>query len=333
MDIISEMPFVFLGSRLKRLAEQMQTDSSLLARASGTRVPPGLYPVLALLQKDGGQSISDLARATGVSQPAMTKNINKLLTEGLVTTRSAHTDKRKMQVELTPSGESAVERGEKIVWPLLETVVRELLEGISGTFLDQINELEKRLAAESLTARAARLTPPDVQPASDEDIAGVVSLLNRAYRGIGGEGGWTTEAGIIDGDRISEATLRQQIAASQDATLLVWKTESKITGCVWLEPVAEGTWYLGSLAIDPGLQNAHYGRRLMSAAEQWCRVRGGRKIQMTVLEVRTTLIDWYERRGYRQTGETEAFPEADTRFGIPVIPGLRFVFMEKSLEA
>lgn len=331
MDIISDMPFIFLGSRLKRLAERMQADSSLLASDTGTNVPPGLYPVLAQLKKEGGQSISDLARAIDVSQPAMTKNISRLTEEGLIATRADETDRRKTVVVLTEAGESVVERGEKIVWPLLDLVVRELVEGLTGSFVEQVSELEKRLAAEPLTKRAARLSLPQLQRAREEDMPAVASLLNRAYRNTQGEGGWTTEVGIIDGDRISEATLRQEVAAKGDATLLVWKIQGNVKGCVWLEPVTNGTWYLGSLAIDPQLQNAGYGRKLMAAAENWCQARGGTRIQMTVLEVRDTLISWYERRGYHQTGETEAFPAGDTRFGTPVSPDLRFVFMEKYL--
>ncbi|WP_034946143.1 bifunctional helix-turn-helix transcriptional regulator/GNAT family N-acetyltransferase [Erwinia oleae] len=331
MDIIAEMPFVFLGSRLKRLAEHMQADSSLLASANNTHVPPGLYPTLAVLKKETSMTIGELARAIRVSQTAMTKSISKLVEAGLVSNRADNSDKRKSVVALTAAGASVVSRGEKIVWPLLDTVVRELTEGLSGSFPDQLAELEKRLEAEPLPERAFRLSSPELQPATEEDVTDVVSLLNRSYRCVGGEAGWTTEVGIIDGDRISEETLRQEIITKSEATLLVWKRQEKVTGCVWLEPVSDGIWYLGSLAIDPQLQNAQYGRRLMTAAEQWCRSRGGSRIQMTVLEVRDSLIKWYERRGYHQTGETEPFPSTDTRFGTPVTANLRFVFMEKSL--
>jgi len=68
------------------------------------------------------------------------------------------------------------------------------------------------------------------------------------------------------------------------------------------------TWYLGSLAVDPQTQNAQFGRRLLSTAEQWCQARGAQAIHMTVLEARETLIAWYERRGYSKSGETELFP-------------------------
>jgi len=52
---------------------------------------------------------------------------------------------------------------------------------------------------------------------------------------------------------------------------------------------------------------------------------------MTVIEQRAELIAWYERRGYRRTGETKPFPYGDERFGIPRRPDLRFVVLAKSL--
>jgi hypothetical protein len=52
---------------------------------------------------------------------------------------------------------------------------------------------------------------------------------------------------------------------------------------------------------------------------------------MTVLAVRETLISWYQRRGYRETGVTEAFPYGDERFGRPLRSDLYFVVLEKEL--
>jgi hypothetical protein len=50
---------------------------------------------------------------------------------------------------------------------------------------------------------------------------------------------------------------------------------------------------------------------------------------MTVVSVRESLIAWYERQGYRRTGETECFPYDDGRFGAPLRPDLVFVVLEK----
>jgi hypothetical protein len=54
-------------------------------------------------------------------------------------------------------------------------------------------------------------------------------------------------------------------------------------------------------------------------------------MEMTVINLRHELIAWYERRGYRPTGETGAFPYGDERFGIPTRPDLEFVVLAKAL--
>ena len=55
---------------------------------------------------------------------------------------------------------------------------------------------------------------------------------------------------------------------------------------------------------------------LLSSAEQWVREHGGRRVRMTVINVREALIAWYLRRGYDRTGETNPFPYGDDRFGV-----------------
>ena len=44
------------------------------------------------------------------------------------------------------------------------------------------------------------------------------------------------------------------------------------------------------------------------------------------------MIAWYERRGYRLTGESEPFPYGDDRFGRPLRPDMRFLILEKELR-
>lgn len=168
---------------------------------------------------------------------------------------------------------------------------------------------------------------------TDDDVPSVVRLMNRAYRGGGADTGWTTEIGYIDGDRTSDALIRADLAAKPKAAFLKWidVPEAASKGCVWLEPLGQDTWYLGSLSVEPRLQNGGLGRVLLAAAEDWVRERGGRTVRMTVVNVRDTLIAWYKRRGYVETGETEPFPYDDDRFGTPMRDGLCFVVLSKRI--
>lgn len=174
------------------------------------------------------------------------------------------------------------------------------------------------------------MVEPRLTAATDADIPAIVALMNRAYRGDGATGGWTNETAYIDGDRTSEALLRQDLAASPGAKFLLWRLPSgDLQGCVWLEPLGQGVWYLGSLTVEPATQNAGLGRQLLAAAEAWVQAQGGQEIKMTVVHIREALIAWYIRRGYRLTTEIEPFPYDDLRFGTPRRPDLYFAVLRK----
>ncbi len=171
------------------------------------------------------------------------------------------------------------------------------------------------------------------RPIADSDIPAIVGLMNRAYRGADNSSGWSTEQAYLAGDRTTEALLRADIKAKPSASLLKWQDERAdgITGCVWLEPINEDTWYLGSLTVDPQQQDGGLGRTMLAAAEDWVRERGAKRVRMTVINVREALIAWYLRRGYSKTGATERFPYEDDRFGKPLRDDLCFVVLEKSI--
>jgi GNAT superfamily N-acetyltransferase len=170
-------------------------------------------------------------------------------------------------------------------------------------------------------------------PATEADYPAIIDLANIAYRGTGASASWNVESGILEGQRINDSLLREDIATKPDALLLTYREENEdiLTGCVWLEPSGDGAWYLGLLAVRPDQQKQQLGRTLLAAAEEYAKARGARRIRMNVLFVRDTLIAWYLRRGYALTGETQPFPYGDERFGVPLRDDLHFVLLSKDL--
>ena len=51
---------------------------------------------------------------------------------------------------------------------------------------------------------------------------------------------------------------------------------------------------------------------------------------VTVVNARETLIAWYQRRGYRNTGKIQPFP-ADTKFGVVKNDPIKLVVLEKEV--
>lgn len=171
-----------------------------------------------------------------------------------------------------------------------------------------------------------------VRPASAVEIPALVALVNSAYRGDSSRQGWTTEADLLGGQRTDAVTLGAQLSAA-NATILVAEREEGIVGCVYLERLKDGAdAYLGMLTVKPRLQTSGIGAALLTAAEGYARETWSAEgMRMTVIAQRDALIGWYERRGYARTGETEAFPYGDARFGLPKRDDLYFIVMRKVL--
>ena len=168
-----------------------------------------------------------------------------------------------------------------------------------------------------------------ILPATEYDVPTLNELVQSAYRGESSRRGWTTEADLLDGTRIDETGLKAMLTNPQ-ATILKYEVGGQLLGCVYLEQKGDDL-YMGMLTVSPGVQAGGIGKQLMAAAEEMARSLHCRAMTMTVIPQRHELIAFYERRGYRPTGETEPFPTDDPRFGLPKQP-LSFMVMEKVLE-
>lgn len=173
------------------------------------------------------------------------------------------------------------------------------------------------------------MTNATILPATEQDIPALNELVQSAYRGDSSRRGWTTEADLLDGIRTDEAALKTMLANPQ-AMILKYIHDGQLTGCVYLETKGDAL-YLGMLTVSPDVQAGGIGKQLMAAAEQVARDQNCRAMTMTVIPQRHELIAFYERRGYRSTGQTEPFPMDDPRFGLPKQP-LSFVVMEKQIK-
>ena len=167
-----------------------------------------------------------------------------------------------------------------------------------------------------------------IAPATKEDIPALNRLVNSAYRGETSRKGWTTEADLLDGIRTDPEALEDMMEQPGAVILKCSDNQGTLRGCVFLKKT-EDQLYLGMLTVSPEQQGGGIGKKLLEASEQYAHEHRCHKIVMTVISVRSELIAWYERKGFRTTGEKSPFPK-DPRFGIPK-QDLEFVVMEKEV--
>ncbi|HVJ00099.1 MAG TPA: GNAT family N-acetyltransferase [Sphingomonas sp.] len=164
-----------------------------------------------------------------------------------------------------------------------------------------------------------------IRPATRADLPRLHPVIERAYRGETARRGWTHEADLIEGQRTDQATLAAILDDAAEC-LLIAESGGIPVGCVQISDRGGGLVYLGLLCVEPTLQAGGVGKQILAAAEEAARTHfGATAIEMTVIESRSGLIAFYQRRGYVLSGETRDFP-------IPLDPPLFMSVLVKPLD-
>ncbi len=164
-----------------------------------------------------------------------------------------------------------------------------------------------------------------------DDAPGIHALVESAYRGDSSRVGWTTEADLLDGQRIDVPGVCELIAASTGRIVLACAADGALLGCANIQREGDAC-YFGMFSVRPILQGGGIGDALLGECERIARQEWHcRAMRMTVIWSREELIAWYQRRGYVATGERKPFPYGDERFGKPRRDDLDFIVMSKPL--
>lgn len=176
-----------------------------------------------------------------------------------------------------------------------------------------------------------QMLPAAFAVATAGDAVAIAALVNAAYRPTSGRIGWTHERDLVGGPRIKAAQVVDAIS-QPDSVLLVASVTTGIAACVHLQKRGE-VCLLGLLAVDPGLQGAGIGKRMLGQAEQFAvDTWGCTTIRISVLSQRAELLAYYRRRGYRPTGTVTDYPRAQG-VGLPIVEGLTVDTLDKPMPS
>jgi len=297
-DILRDLGPIFLGSRLKRLAERMQAGAARVITDAGLNVQPAHLPLLTALDR-GPLTVGQLVEAVGMSQPGVTRTAGQLIDMGLIQSAPGAEDQRQRSLSLTPAGEAVMARTKLLLWPRVKKVVEEICDGSSGPLLDQIAAIETALAAKPLNERVAatardalmiREYSDDLAPAFYEINA---EWINAMFR-------------LEQTDREVLQKPRGQIIAPGGAILFVEAPGLGVVGACALQKTAHKTFELTKMGVRASARGLKAGEFLLSAMIDRAKAMHAETLYLLTNKRCEAAIHLYEKAGFRHDAEIMA---------------------------
>jgi len=152
-DQLLEYQELALGSRLKRLSEQLMKDVSKIYESLHIDFDPYHMPIFKLISEQDELTIGEISDLLLVTQPAVTQYINILSKKGLVISKTGKIDKRKKKVSLSVKGERMLNILYP-VWTVIDQEMKIITHNVKNkTLLDHIQYVENELTIEMFSSR------------------------------------------------------------------------------------------------------------------------------------------------------------------------------------
>jgi DNA-binding MarR family transcriptional regulator/GNAT superfamily N-acetyltransferase len=290
-DVVTERSHLFLGSRLKRLAERMQADVVKVGERIGLPIQPSQYPLLATLDLDGPATIGELTEAMQLSQPAITRMVGKLVDLGFVEVSRRGRDQRQKTVSLTADGEVAMERAKAVLWPQIEEAVTNMLANLPGSFVADLGAIEDRLGERPLYRRAAELAQKGLV------IHDFTDELAPHFRTINGQ--WIeamyrleqTDIDVLDHPR-------ERIIDAGGAILFVEAPGLGIVGACALQKTGDHQYELTKMGVLESARGLKVGEFLLEAMIAKAKAIGAGRLYLLSNRKSAAAIHLYEKQGF-----------------------------------
>jgi DNA-binding MarR family transcriptional regulator len=300
-DILEDLGPLFLGSRLKRLADRFQADAARILRDEGIGIQPAQFPLLAAVDRYGPLSINEAATALGVSQPAVTRTAAGLVGLGLLDEARPDADLRQKALSLSAAGQALMERARATLWPRVDTAVSGLCAGLSGPLLDQVAALERRLDAVPFAARVRR-----VDATRDGGTRLVVrdytDDLARHFHDLNAE--WIAAMfSLEENDRRILSDPRGQILDGGGVILFVEAEGLGIVGTCALMRMSEGCFELTKMAVSERARGRKAGEHLLRAMLDRAAAMEIETLYLLTNTKCEAAVHLYEKVGFRHDAE------------------------------
>lgn len=310
-DMINQLGSLALASRLRRLSDRLMRDVARVYRELQVSFEPRWFPLLYLLHRQSVMSVTDAARALGLTHPAVNQIAGAMIRAGLVSGAKDRTDERRRLLRLTKKGEK-IHHELAAVWKEIEAANRELLEESGCDVLSLLVTIERLLDNRDMYARIrSRLKR---KPSIPITILDYTPALKKHFASLNYE--WLRQYLSVQApDKVVLSDPGKQIIA-RGGFVFFARTGRRVVGTCALLRRDDTTMELAKMAVTAKARGQGIGRLLAEHAIATARTQGAKTIILNTSPKLAAAVNLYNSLGFVDASSSERGDCSDCRCSI-----------------
>ncbi len=285
-----------LGSRLKRLSDQMMKEAAKAYKALAIDFDPYQMPIFKLISEQDNLTIGEISELLDVTQPAVTQYINSLDQKKLIISKTGKNDKRKKKISLSKQGKIMLSKLIPI-WDIFDQELKILSSNAKNkTLLEHISFIEKELRTESLSSKILS----KLKPKNRINKLKIISFKEEYaehFKDLNIE--WLEKYFYVeDHDREVLNNARTYII-DKGGYIFFALYKGEVAGTLALINEEEG-YELSKMAVSPKFQGLKIGQQLMQYSIHFARNKKWSKLLLYSNTILENAIYIYKKYGFEE---------------------------------
>jgi DNA-binding MarR family transcriptional regulator/GNAT superfamily N-acetyltransferase len=296
MDLLEQLGVGALGSRLRRLSEQMTAQAADVYALYHIAFEPRWFPVFYAVGSQPGMHVGEIAERIGHTHASVSQVLKELTKHVLVRVERGETDMRRSVVTLTEEGAQ--------VWPALQQQAADVRQAMEGLLTETrhnlwqaMGEMEYALSRSSLANR--------VKTVRDQRVAGEVHTLayepkyQPDFKRLNVE--WIERYFKLEEADLKALDRPDAYIIQRGGHILLAQYEGRIVGTCALIRMDANTYELAKMAVSPTAHGLGIGERLGRAAIYKAKELGARRLYLESNTKLVPAINLYHKLGFQKT--------------------------------
>ncbi|MCP4443551.1 MAG: GNAT family N-acetyltransferase [Aureispira sp.] len=305
MNVFEIVPELSLGSRLKRLSDQLMKSVSQSYKNHGLEFKPKWFPIFYLLHKKKEVCVTDVAKSLKLSHPAISQFVRELKKSKLIKTKKDKKDSRKTIIVLDKEGKILLARIQP-VWDAIAKVISDMIDAQHQHLLRGVVEFEEALSITKLEDRVDQLLKKG-------QLQEVIILeynpdLKDHFRTLNEE--WIHKYFEMESKDIAVLNNPEHHIIEKGGVILFAQLDSEIVGTCALIQIEEGVFELAKMAVTSGYQGRQIGKKLCLAAIEFARQLEVDELFLVSNTMLNKALRLYQKVGFREV----TFPQEERSY-------------------